>query len=148
MEDAIRWAEGRFDNLVEELFSYLRIPSISTLPEHAADMQAAAEWTASQLHQIGMTRAEVYPTPGHPIVYGEWLGAPDAPTVLIYGHYDVQPVDPLNEWDNDPFDPVVRDNHIVARGAADDKGMVYINLKAVEALMSTGGGRLPLNIKF
>lgn len=148
MEEAIQRAEARFDTFIEELSAYLAIPSISTLPEHAADMQRAAEWTADHLRSIGMTRAEVIPTGGHPIVYAEWLGAEGAPTVLIYGHYDVQPVDPLDEWDNDPFQAVVRDNHIVARGAADDKGMVFINLKAIQALMQTGNGTLPLNVKF
>jgi acetylornithine deacetylase/succinyl-diaminopimelate desuccinylase-like protein len=150
MENAIRRAEARFDTYINELSEYLRIPSISTLPEHTGDMRQAAEWTAGQLRDIGLSRVEIFDfdTAGHPVVYGEWLEAPGAPTVLIYGHYDVQPVDPLDEWDNNPFEPVVRDNHIVARGAADDKGMVYINLKAIQALMEAGGSRLPLNVKF
>ena len=136
---------GRF---VTELQEYVRIPSVSTLPEHAGDMHVAAEWTAERLREAGMTDVTIYATAKHPIVYGAWHGAPGAPTVLIYGHYDVQPVDPLNEWHSGPFDADIRDGYIFARGASDDKGQVYANIKAVEALMQARDGKLPVNIKF
>ena len=147
MTHPVPFTSEEFDSSLEELFAYLRIPSISTLPEHQPDMMRAAEWTAAKLRQIGMSRAEVIPTQGHPLVYGEWLGAPGAPTVLIYGHYDVQPPDPLREWVSPPFEPVIHDEHVVARGAADDKGQVFINLKAIETLMRADG-KLPVNVKF
>lgn len=148
VEKAIRLAQASETSYLAELFDYLRIPSISALPDHAGDVRAAAQWTADQLTAIGLQTVEVIETPGHPIVYGEWLSAPDAPTVLIYGHYDVQPVDPLNEWHQPPFEPVIVDDHIVARGAADDKGQAFMNFKAVHALMQAYGGRLPINVKF
>jgi acetylornithine deacetylase/succinyl-diaminopimelate desuccinylase-like protein len=148
VENAIRFAHDSEAAFLDELFDYLRIPSISAVPDHKDDVRAAANWTAAQLQLIGMQKVEIMDTPGHPIVYGEWLGAVDAPTVLIYGHYDVQPVDPLHEWDQPPFEAVIKDNHIVARGAADDKGQVFMNFKAIHALMQAYGGRLPINVKF
>lgn len=148
MQAAIEYADQHFDQFLLELQDYLRIPSISTILEHAEDVVHAATWTANKLRAIGMDSVEVIQTARHPIVYGEWLDAPGAPTVLIYGHYDVQPADPLEEWSQNPFEPVVRDSHIVARGAADDKGQVYINLAAIESLRATNGGRLPVNVKF
>lgn len=125
----------------------LRIPSISALPEHAGDCRRAAEWVAAQLVAMGVEHVEVSETGGHPIVYGDWLHAEGAPTVLVYGHYDVQPVDPLELWKSSPFDPIVEGDRILARGAADDKGQVHIHLKATEALLATRGS-LPVNLKF
>lgn len=136
--------EGRF---LEELKEFLRIPSISALPEHREDMVRCADYAVDQMRAIGMTRAEVLPTEGAPIAYGEWLGAPGKPTVLVYGHYDVQPVDPLDLWITPPFDPQVRGNELYARGAADDKGQLFMHWKAVEAHMRVNG-RLPVNLKF
>lgn len=136
--------EKRF---LDELVALLSIPSISTLAEHAGDIRQAAEWLLAQFQPMGFD-ARLYETDGHPIVYAEWLKAgPDAPTVLIYGHYDVQPVDPLDEWDSAPFEPVVRDGNLYARGSSDDKGQVFIHVKAVEAFLQTHGS-LPVNVKF
>jgi len=146
--NAFEYADSHRDEFLNELQEFLRIPSISTLPEHAGDIKRAAEWVANQLRQIGMTTVNIYPTPGHPIVYGEWLGAPNAPTVLVYGHYDVQPVDPLNEWNSGPFEPTIRDGKLYTRGSSDDKGQVFIHLKVIQALMQTNGGKLPVNVKF
>ncbi|MCC7449662.1 MAG: dipeptidase [Anaerolineae bacterium] len=140
------YARDHFDDFLEELKAYLRIPSISTLPTHKADMQRAAEWTLERLRELG-AEARLIPTPGHPIVYGEWLGAPQAPTVIFYGHYDVQPVDPLSDWASDPFEPIVQDGKLIARGSADDKGPLYTNLAALKAIKATQG-TLPVNLKF
>src|SRR5881398_1649122 len=135
------------DRYVEELMQYLAIPSISALPAHQGDVRRAAEWTADQMRQIGLQNVRLLETPGNPIVYGDWLNAPGAPTILFYGHYDVQPVDPVELWDSPPFEGTVRDGELYARGAADDKGQVFMHLKAVEAYMKQAGG-LPLNMKF
>jgi acetylornithine deacetylase/succinyl-diaminopimelate desuccinylase-like protein len=124
----------------------LRIPSISTLPEHAPDCRRAAEWIAAELERIGFDHVEVSPTGGHPVVYADWLHAPGAPTVLLYCHYDVQPVDPIEEWETAPFEPFIRDGRVVGRGAADDKGQLHMHLRAFEALFATRG-QLPLNIR-
>ena len=134
------------DRYVEELKGYLAIPSVSALPEHAADVRRCAEWTRSELERVGMQNARLIETPGHPMVYADWLGAPGAPTILFYGHYDVQPVDPLELWISPPFEATVRDGELYARGAADDKGQVFMHLKAIEAHI-TQTGRLPCNIK-
>jgi len=136
--------EGR---LLDELKTFLRIPSISTLPEHKADVEAAAQFTAEALADAGMENVEVIPTAGHPLVYADWLHAPGKPTVLMYGHYDVQPPDPLELWNTPPFEPTVRDGNIYARGSADDKGQFYMHVKAVEALGELRG-KLPVNVKF
>lgn len=139
-----RTQEPRF---LEELVALLSIPSISTMANHAGDIRQAAEWLVGQLQPMGF-EARLYETDGHPIVYGEWLKAgPDAPTVLIYGHYDVQPVDPIEEWESSPFEPVVRDGNLYARGSSDDKGQVFTHVKAVEAILETEG-KLPVNVKF
>ena len=131
---------------LEELKALLRIPSVSTDPRHKGDVAACAEFVAERMREAGLT-AEVHATQGHPIVYGEWLEAgPDAPTILIYGHYDVQPPDPLDEWRNPPFEPTIEGGNIVARGATDDKGQMYCHVKAIESHMRTAG-RLPLNVK-
>lgn len=135
---------------VEELLEFLRIPSISTLSEHAGDVRRAAEFVRQKLADAGMHNAVLIDKDGrHPLVYGEWLGAPAGkPTVLFYGHYDVQPVDPLNEWKSLPFEPEIRGDNVYARGATDDKGQVYIQIKAVERLMKSRGGTLPVNVRF
>jgi acetylornithine deacetylase/succinyl-diaminopimelate desuccinylase-like protein len=134
------------DRYVDELKTYLAIPSISALPEHNADVVRCAEWTADQLRRIGLTGVQAIQTPGNPVVYGEWLGAPDRPTILFYGHYDVQPVDPLEKWTTPPFEATVRDGEIYARGSADDKGQIFMHFKAIEAWLGQTGS-LPVNIK-
>ncbi len=137
--------EPRF---LEELLRFLRIPSISTLPEHAADVARAAAFVADALQAAGMEHVELIPTARHPLVYGDWLHAPGKPTVLCYGHYDVQPPDPLELWETPPFEPSLRTGNIYARGACDDKGQMYMHIKAVEALRAVLHGALPVNIKF
>lgn len=135
------------DRFLAETLDFLRIPSISSLPEHAADVWTAAEWVAQRLSRAGIESVQVMETGGHPIVYGEWLHAPEQPTVLVYGHFDTQPVDPIELWDNPPFEPTVVGNRVYARGAADDKGNMIIPILAVEALLQSSG-TLPLNVKF
>jgi acetylornithine deacetylase/succinyl-diaminopimelate desuccinylase-like protein len=141
------FVETNKDRLLAELKDFLRIPSVSTLPEHVPDIQRAADFVASSLHAAGMENVEVILTAGHPLVYADWLHAPGKPTVLCYGHYDVQPPDPLDEWISPPFDPTVRDGNIYARGSADDKGQMYSHIKAMEALFAVNG-KLPVNVKF
>jgi len=137
-------AENR-QRYVDELVTFLRIPSISSQAEHQPDMFLAAEHLRLEMERLGM-KVAIFPTAGHPIVFGEWLGAgPDAPTVLVYGHYDVQPVEPLELWTSPPFEPVVRDGNLYARGAVDDKGQVWLHLKAFEAWRLAGGP--PVNVK-
>jgi acetylornithine deacetylase/succinyl-diaminopimelate desuccinylase-like protein len=140
------YLESKRDEHLRTLQAFLRFPSISTQPEHAGDVRACAEFLADQMRAIGLDRVEVMPTPGHPVVYGERLRAPGKPTVLIYGHYDVQPVDPLELWHTPPFEPTIRDGRLYARGASDDKGQVFMHLKALEALLQTEG-ELPMNVK-
>jgi acetylornithine deacetylase/succinyl-diaminopimelate desuccinylase-like protein len=132
---------------LEELKEFIRIPSISTLPEHVPDIGRAAAFVAGQLRSAGMENLEIIPTARHPLVYADWLHAPGKPTVLCYGHYDVQPADPLELWVTPPFEPAERDGNLYARGSCDDKGQMYIHIKAVEALRAVGG-RLPVNLKF
>jgi acetylornithine deacetylase/succinyl-diaminopimelate desuccinylase-like protein len=134
------------DRYVDELKAYLAIPSISALPAHHADVVRCAEWTVDELKRIGLDNAKLIETPGNPVVYGEWLGASGAPTILFYGHYDVQPVDPLDLWTSPPFEATVRDGEIYARGSADDKGQVFMHFKAIEAWLKQAGS-LPVNIK-
>ena len=134
------------DRFLGELKNFLAIPSISALPAHEPDVRRCAEWTADEMRRIGLENVSLKETPGHPIVYGDWLGAENAPTILFYGHYDVQPVDPLDLWQSPPFEATIRDGEIFARGAADDKGQVFMHLKAIEAHMKQNG-RLPVNIK-
>ncbi|MBM3746470.1 MAG: M20 family dipeptidase, partial [Acidobacteria bacterium] len=116
---------------LETLKAFLRIPSISTLPEHKPYIRRAAEFLVDQLRGAGLASAELIEGPGNPLVYAEWLGAPDKPTLLLYGHYDVQPADPLEEWKSPPFEPDIRNDNIYARGACDDKGQTLILVKAV-----------------
>jgi acetylornithine deacetylase/succinyl-diaminopimelate desuccinylase-like protein len=146
--NAFDYAETHRTEFLAQLKDFLRIPSISTLPEHANDIRRTAEWIAAQLRGLGMEHVEIFPTKGHPIVYASWNGAPGAPTVLIYGHYDVQPVDPLDEWHSAPFEPTERDGNVYARGSSDDKGQIFVHIKVVQALMNAHGGKLPLNVKF
>jgi acetylornithine deacetylase/succinyl-diaminopimelate desuccinylase-like protein len=126
---------------------FLAIPSVSAIPEHAADCRKAAEWLAAELRRIGAQRVEVSETGGHPIVVGERIEDPNLPTIVIYGHYDVQPGDPLDLWKTSPFEPIVRDGRMLGRGSADDKGQILIHLAALEALLSTRG-KLPVNVKY
>jgi len=135
------------DAFLEGLKTFLRIPSISTLPEHKLDVRRAADFVRDELLAAGMQKAELIEGEGHPLVYAEWLGAPGKPTVLMYGHYDVQPPDPVEEWKSPPFEPDIRGDDIFARGACDDKGQTYILIKAVEGFLKTSG-RLPVNVKF
>ena len=132
---------------VDELKELLRIPSISSLSEHKEDIQKAASWIANKLESIGMENVEIVQTKGHPIIYADWLHQEDAPTVLVYGHYDVQPVDPVHLWETPPFEPTIRDEKIYARGATDDKGQTFLHIKAVETLLKLEG-KLPVNVKF
>jgi len=136
--------EARF---LEELKEFLRIPSISTLPEHAKDTHRAAEFVAAKLHDAGLENIELIETDRHPLVYADWLHAPGKPTVLCYGHFDVQPPDPLELWDTPPFEPSERNGNLYARGSADDKGQMYSHIKAVETLRAVNG-TLPVNLKF
>jgi acetylornithine deacetylase/succinyl-diaminopimelate desuccinylase-like protein len=132
---------------LNELKDLLRIPSVSTLPQHKNDLLRAAQFLADELKRIGMENVEIVPTSGHPLVYCDWLKAPGKPTVLSYGHYDVQPPDPLDEWKTPPFEPTERNGNIYARGAVDDKGQMYMHVKALEALMTAGKGTLPVNVR-
>lgn len=145
-EAALKYLVENRDAFLDAYREILVIPSVSTDPERSADIRRAADWMAAQLNALGMQKVQVFPTAMHPVVYGEWLGAAGAPTVLVYGHYDVQPADPLELWQSGPFDPQVRDENLYARGASDMKGQVLAALKAVEALVKTGG--LPVNVKW
>jgi acetylornithine deacetylase/succinyl-diaminopimelate desuccinylase-like protein len=147
-QSALDFVEAHQADNLNHLMQLLRIPSVSTDPGRQADMERTANWLATRMREIGLSRAEALPTGGHPVVYGEWLNAgPHRPTVLIYGHYDVQPTDPDDEWLSPPFEPVVRDGHLYARGAADNKGQHYAHLAATEAFFRVEGGP-PVNLKF
>jgi acetylornithine deacetylase/succinyl-diaminopimelate desuccinylase-like protein len=135
------------ERILGELIEFARIPSVSTDPRHKLDITRAAEWVAAQLREAGITDVRILPTSGHPVVYAEWLGAPGAPTLLVYGHYDVQPPDPLDKWRSEPFEPEVRDGRLYARGVSDDKGPMLIPIKVAQAFFATRGA-LPLNVKF
>jgi len=147
IQSALEYAQDNKDAALEDLKAILRIASISTLPEHEADITHAAEWLSGKLQDLGFDSVKIMPTAKHPIVYGEWLKArPDSPTVLVYGHYDVQPVDPLDEWESQPFEPEIRGDNIYARGASDMKGQLVAILKALEAMVHAS--HMPLNLKF
>src|SRR5688572_12405459 len=146
MNNVIDFITTNRDRYVEELKTYVAIPSISALPAHQADVRRCAEWTADELQRIGLQHVRLIETPGNPVVYGDWLGAEGAPTILFYGHYDVQPVDPVNLWDSPPFEATIRDGEIYARGAADDKGQIFMHFKAIEAHLKQNGG-LPVNMR-
>jgi acetylornithine deacetylase/succinyl-diaminopimelate desuccinylase-like protein len=144
VEDFVNTNRVRF---LEELKSLLRIPSISTLPENRPDIDRAAEFSAQAMRAAGLENVEVIATGKHPLVYSDWLHAEGKPTVLCYGHYDVQPVDPIEEWNTPPFEPTLKKGNLYARGSADDKGQFYAHIKAVEALRAVHG-TLPVNVKF
>ena len=135
------------NNYINELKEFLKIPSISTDPAHKKDIKKCAHFVKTKLQDAGLNNVKVIKTEGHPLIYGEWLKAKGKPTVLIYGHYDVQPVDPIELWDTPPFEPTIKSNKIFARGATDDKGQVYMHIKSVEAYLETVGS-LPVNVKF
>lgn len=143
---AVEYARQNHPRFLDELKALLRIPSISTLPEHTADCRRTAEQLAAELRRIGMENVRLIETSGHPLVYADWLHAPAKPTVLCYGHYDVQPADPLDEWHTPPFEPTERNGNLYARGAVDDKGQMYMHVKALESLLAAGG-TLPLNVR-
>src|ERR1041385_1504200 len=146
MDKVIDFINVNRDRYLEELKAFLAIPSISALPDHAADVKRCAQWCADEMRRIGLDHVRLIETPGNPGVYGGWLGAAGAPTILFYGHYDVQPVDPLNLWETPPFEATIRDGEIYARGSADDKGQVFMHFKAIEAHLKQAGS-LPVNIK-
>src|SRR6266478_3767990 len=142
--DLERFLSDNDPRIHNELFEFLRIPSVSAKSDHNADTRRAAEWVKTSLDKIGVP-AKIYPTAGHPVVVGEWRNAPGAPTVLIYGHYDVQPAEPRELWTSPPFEPTVRDRKIFARGSVDDKGQLFLHVKALEAHLATRG-KLPVNV--
>jgi acetylornithine deacetylase/succinyl-diaminopimelate desuccinylase-like protein len=147
LETALQYARDHKDNFLDDLLSLLRIPSISTLPENKEDMQTAAQWLASQMERLSFDEVAIMPTAKHPVVYGSWKKADSkAPTILVYGHYDVQPVDPIDLWKSDPFNPQIRDENVFARGASDMKGQIVAHLKALEAVLQDGNS--PVNIKY
>jgi acetylornithine deacetylase/succinyl-diaminopimelate desuccinylase-like protein len=146
MDAVIDFINLQRDRYIDELKSYLAIPSVSALPQHTGDVRRCAEWTADELRRIGLQNVRLIETPGNPVVYGDWLGRNDAPTILFYGHYDVQPVDPVDQWQSPPFEATVRDGEIYARGAADDKGQIFMHFKAIEAHLKQSGS-LPCNIR-
>ncbi len=140
------YLENNRQRFMDELFELIRIPSISAQSEHKGDMECCAAWLADSLKKAGADRAEVMPTKGNPVVYAEKIVDPERPTVLVYGHYDVMPVDPVGQWHTPPFEPVIKDGRIWARGANDDKGQLFMHAKAFEAMVATG--TLPCNVKF
>ena len=147
MPSAVEFARSQQPRFLEELKSLLRIPSISTLSEHAGDVRFAAQSLAGEMERIGLEHVRVIETSGHPLVYGDWLHAAGKPTCLAYGHYDVQPADPLNEWHTPPFEPTERNGNLYARGAVDDKGQMFMHLKALESLFQSPAGAPPINVR-
>ncbi len=146
MEEIRNILEQRKDKFLQELLEFLRIPSVSADPRHKADMSNAANFLIDQFNTLDLARVELYPTAGYPIVYGETAQDSSRPTVLVYGHYDVQPPDPLDLWNSPPFEPVIKDGKIFARGACDDKGQVFMHVKAFEIMNELK--MLPCNVKF
>ena len=140
------YARENHPRFLSELKAFLRIPSISTLPEHREDCRRAAQLLVAELGRIGMENVRQIETEGHPLVYADWLHAAGKPTVLVYGHYDVQPADPVDEWLSAPFEPTERNGNLYARGAVDDKGQVWAQMKALESLLASGSA-LPLNVR-
>jgi acetylornithine deacetylase/succinyl-diaminopimelate desuccinylase-like protein len=147
MEKALSYAREHFEDFVNQLEEWLRIPSISTDPSFNTETRRAAEWLCNHLRAIGFEKAELLETGGHPVVYAERIEDPSLPTILVYGHYDVQPPDPLELWESPPFEPIRKDGVLYGRGTSDDKGQMFIHAKAAEAYLKTGG-RLPVNLKF
>jgi acetylornithine deacetylase/succinyl-diaminopimelate desuccinylase-like protein len=135
------------DQHLQELLDLLRIPSISALPQYSGDVQHAAEWVAQRMTAAGIEHVQIMPTGGHPVVYGDWLHVAGKPTVMVYGHFDTQPVDPLGLWTSPPFEPVITDGRVYARGATDDKGNMFVPILVAEAFLKTEGA-LPVNVKF
>ena len=146
MENLVALVDQKKETYLSELREFLAIPSVSSQKERNNDTRRCAQWVADHMERIGMQNVQIFETPGHPIVYSDWMGAPGQPTILFYGHYDVQPVDPLNLWTSPPFEANIRDGNLYARGAADDKGQIFVHLKAVEAYLHERG-KLPINIK-
>ena len=151
VDAAVEFAAKNGERFVEELKALLRIPSVSTAPEHVGDVRSAAEFVAQGLRAAGLEHVRLIETStaersGHPLVCGDWLKVPGKPTVLLYGHYDVQPAEPLDEWTSPPFEPEVRNGNVYARGAVDDKGQMWMHVKALESLMKAEGG-LPVNVR-
>jgi len=148
LDKIINYINERKEEYIEELKEFLRIPSISTNPENKKDVRDCAVYVEKQLKEIGLENVKIYETAGHPVVYGDWLNAgKDKTTILIYGHYDVQPVDPIELWTDPPFEPAIRGDNIYARGSADDKGQVFIHMKSIQAHL-VNNKSLPVNIKF
>ncbi len=147
MKKIIKYVKANKKEYLEELKDYLRIPSISTLESNKKDIEKCSKFVASKLKEAGMDGIKIIPTDGHPLVYAEWMKAPGKPTVLVYGHYDVQPIDPIDLWNDDPFDPVIKGGKIFARGADDNKGQNFVHIKSVEAYLKVKG-ELPVNVKF
>lgn len=146
LNDAIAYYQTHYDDFFNQFQHFLKIPSVSTSKEHEDDVQEAADFLVKKLFEIGLDKVKAYSTSRHPIIYAEYLSDPDKPTILIYGHYDVQPPDPLNEWTTEPFEPTIREDYLYARGASDMKGQVWANITALESILKTG--ELPVNIKF
>jgi acetylornithine deacetylase/succinyl-diaminopimelate desuccinylase-like protein len=147
VSSAVSYARENQKRFLDELKDLLRIPSVSTAEEHKDDVRKAAEVVASDLKRIGFENVEIIPTKGHPLVYADWLHAAGKPTALCYAHYDVQPAEPLDEWHTPPFEPTERNNNVYARGAVDDKGQLWMQLKAFESLFKAGNGTLPINVR-
>jgi acetylornithine deacetylase/succinyl-diaminopimelate desuccinylase-like protein len=147
MNSVARFVKDRRPRHLDQLKELLALPSISTDPDHANDVKRAADWVANRLKAAGCSKVKIHPTKRHPIVYGEWLGAPGRPTVLVYGHYDVQPVDPVELWNTPPFEPTVKGGRLYARGASDDKGQFIVHVNALEAHLKTHDS-CPVNVKF
>jgi len=146
MNQILDYIQSNQQRYLQELKEFLAIPSVSTKPENVPDMERCARWVTTHLTNIGMNNAQIFPTAGHPIVYADWLKAPGKPTVLIYGHYDVQPAEPIELWHSPPFEGTIRDGNLFARGATDDKGQAFVHFKGIEAFLKTIG-TLPINIK-
>ena len=147
VSSAVSYARENQKRFLEELKDLLRIPSVSTTEEHKDDVRKAAEVVAADLKRIGFENVEIIATKGHPLVYGDWLHAAGKPTALCYAHFDVQPAEPLDEWHTPPWEPTERNQNIYARGAVDDKGQLWMQMKAYESLFKTGGGKLPINVR-
>jgi len=146
MDNVLSYIDQNKDRYLSELKDLLAIPSVSTNPQNKGDMDRCAQWVANHMQTIGLQNVQIYPTPGHSVVYADWLNAPGKPTVLLYGHYDVQPPEPLDLWTSPPFEATIRGENLYARGSADDKGQVFIHFKSIEAFLKNTG-ELPINLK-